>query len=110
MHARHDEFVGHVKKYVDNVNEDAVAGIIKHLGIAIGNKDAERVSCSEKKELDRIRDGFMKKKLALTDNNADLEAAIQEVCDKMGRSNPHKSRVAFYYLLAEKYGMLDKFA
>ena len=109
MHARHEEFVNQVKKYVSNVNEDAVAGIIKHLGIAIGNKNAELVSCSGKAELNRIRDGFMKKKLALKDSNADLEAALDEICEKMGKSNPAKSRVAFYYLLAEKYGMLDKF-
>ena len=110
MHARHQEFVDTAKKHIDDVDEDIVAGLIKHLGIAIGNKDAELVSCSDKSELDRVRDSFMKKKLGLSStSDADLESSIAEVCEKMGKSNPNKSRITFYYLLAVKYGRTSMF-
>jgi putative sterol carrier protein len=103
------EYVEDVKKYAASCDEDAVAGIVKHCGIALRSKDSSMVSCTQKPELDRVRDNFLKKKLELTDGDDALEAAIDEVCEKLGRSNKNKSRVTFYYLLAEKYGKLDLF-
>jgi len=103
------EYLDIVKKYVAEPNEEAVAGVVRHCGIALRSKDASMVSCSQKPELNRVRDGFMKKKLALTEDDAALEKSIDEVCEKMGRSNKNKHRVPFYYLLAEKYGKLDLF-
>ena len=55
-----------------------------------------------------MRDSFLKKKLALTGSDADLDNAVMEVCQKM-KADRDKSRVAFYYLLAEKYGKLTAF-
>jgi hypothetical protein len=57
---------------------------------------------------DRVRDGFLKKKLALTDSDADLDKAVLGVCERM-KTDRDKSRVTFYYLLAEKYGKLTTF-
>lgn len=103
------EYVDDVKKYTKTCDEEAVAGIVKHCGIALRNKDSSMVGCSQQTELDRVRDGFLKKKLALTDDDAKLDAAVKAVCEKMGTANKTKSRVTFYYLLAEKYGKLDLF-
>ena len=90
-----------VKKYVPGCNEKAVEGIVKHLGIALRSKDASLVSCSSKDELARVRDSWCKKKLALTDSDADIDKMIKEVCETM-KADHRKNRVAFYYLLAEK--------
>src|SRR3954452_22864329 len=49
------------------------------------------------------------KKLALSLPDAELDQAIMDVCQKM-KADRDKSRVAFYYLLAEKYGKLSTFA
>lgn len=103
------EYVDDVKKYAAACDEDAVAGIVKHCGIALRSKDSAMVGCSQKAELDRVRDSFLKKKLALTDGDDALDGAVKEVCEKMGTGNKNKSRVTFYYLLAEKYGKLDLF-
>lgn len=103
------DYAADVKAYAKSVDDEAVAGIVKHCGIALRNKDSSMVGCSQQQELDRVRDGFLKKKLALTDDDAKLDAAIKAVCDKMGSGNKTKSRVTFYYLLAEKYGKLDLF-
>jgi Protein of unknown function (DUF2853) len=94
-----------IKRYQPNVNEKAVAGIVKHLGIALKSADASLVSCSSKDELARVRDSWLKKKLALTDDDAKLEKTIAEVCAAM-KGDTRKNRVTFYYLLAEKYGKL----
>lgn len=98
-----------LKRYVPAPNEKAVAGIVKHLGIALKSNDASMVSCSSKDELARVRDSWLKKKLALADDDKALDAAIKDVCEKM-KADKNKSRVAFYYLLAEKFGKLDALA
>ena len=100
------EYVTDVKRYVPNANEKVVDGIVKHLGIALKSKDASLVSCSSKDELARVRDSWCKKKLGLSQSDADLDAGIKEICEKM-KADHRKHRVTFYYLLADKYGKLS---
>jgi hypothetical protein len=106
--ADHTTYLADVKKYHDELDEDAVKGIVKHCGIALRNRDSSLVSASDKTELDRVRDGFLKKKLGLTHSDADLDAAVKEVADAM-KGDRAKSRVTFYYLLAKKYDRLADF-
>jgi Protein of unknown function (DUF2853) len=100
-----EDYSADVKRYKPDANPNAVAGIVKHLGIALKSKDASLVSCSSKDELARVRDSWLKKKLALTDDDAALDKSIAEVCATM-KADKQKSRVTFYYLLAEKHGKL----
>jgi len=102
------DWAADVKKYVPNADDAAIKGIVKHCGIALQSKDASFVACTDKSERDRVRDGFLKKKLALADSDAELDKAVVDVCQKM-HADRDKSRVAFYYLLAEKYGKLAAF-
>ncbi len=97
-----------VKHYAGSFNEEAVAGIVRHCGIALQSADASLVSCSDQSELDRVRESFLKKKLGRTEDDAALDAAIKDVCETM-KETRRKSRVTFYYLLAENYGQLDLF-
>jgi hypothetical protein len=101
-------YVADIKKYTSSVNEAAVAGIVRHLGIALRNKDSSLVAGKDPAELARVRDGFLKKKLALTDTDTKLDAAIGAVIDKL-KADHSKSRVTVYYLLAEHYKKLDLF-
>ena len=94
-----------VKKYAPGADDKHIAAIIKHLGIAMKGTDTQMVACSSKDELTRVRDSWCKKKLALTNPDAELDAAIKGVCEVM-KGDKNKSRVAFYYLLADKYGKL----
>lgn len=94
---------GDVKKYAPSADSAVIDKIIKHLGIAMRGTDTQLVSCSSKDELERVREQWCKKKLKLTDADADLDKAIAEICTKM-KGDKNKSRIAFYYLLAEKYG------
>ena len=83
-------------------DEDLLVAIAKSLGPSIYNKDAAKVSCSSKKEREKIKKSFLIKKLGLADDPS-LEEAIIEVCQKMGTSNRNKYRPVFYYLLVEKF-------
>ncbi|KUO67641.1 MAG: hypothetical protein APF80_06590 [Alphaproteobacteria bacterium BRH_c36] len=103
-----NEYIEDIALYSSKVDDKAVSGIIKHLGIALRSKDASLVSCSSKDELARVRDSWLKKKLALADDDKKLDGAIKEICEKM-KAVQRKNRVTFYYLLAEKYGKLDLF-
>ena len=87
---------------------DAIAGIVKHLGIALKSKDASLVAASDPEEMERVRESFLKRKLGLTGSDAELDASVREVTDRM-KSDHQKSRVTVYYLLAEKFGKLGAF-
>jgi len=96
-----------IAKYSSPVNEAAVAAIVKYCGIALRNADSSLVSASDPKELTTVRDGFAAKKLGLAADAAD--AGMKKVVEQM-KGAPRKSRVTFYYLLAEATGTLDKLA
>ncbi|MGA8320556.1 MAG: DUF2853 family protein [Xanthobacteraceae bacterium] len=102
------DWVMEVKKYVAGPDEAAIEGIVRHCGIALQSKDASLVACTDKAERDRVRDSFLKKKLALSGSDAELDKAVTDVCQKM-HADRDKSRVVFYYLLAEKYDKLRMF-
>jgi hypothetical protein len=97
-----------VKKFASHVDDKAVAGIVKYLGIALHDKDSSLVSFTDKAEVARVRDNFLKKKLGLTNTDAELDSAITAVGQAMG-SIKNKNRVTVYYLLAEKFGKLSNF-
>lgn len=103
------DYLADVKKYAPDCDANAVKGIVKHLGIALKSNDSSMVACSSKSELERIRESWLKKKLALTNTDAELDGAIKAICERM-TADRSKSRVTFYYLLAEKYGKLAALA
>lgn len=80
--------------------------VTKGLGPSIYQQDSETVSCSEESELATVKNNFLIKKLGLEDG-AELDAAIAEICEKMGTSNRNKYRAIFYYLLVEKFEKAD---
>jgi hypothetical protein len=101
------DYAADVRKYSASVNEAAVAAIVKYCGIALQRADSSLVSTSDPKELGTVREGFAAKKLGLSAEAAD--AGIRAAADKM-KGAGHKSRVTFYYLVAEATGTLAKLA
>jgi hypothetical protein len=86
-----------------NLSDDLLTKATKALGPSIYNKDSETVSCTQKSELETVKENFLKKKLGLKDSDETLMSAIEEACKKMGSSNPNKYRAIFYALLAQKF-------
>jgi hypothetical protein len=102
------DYAANVRKYAATLNAPALAGIVRHLGIALRSKDSSLVAASDPEELKRMRDSFMKKKLGLSQSDADLDAALKEVMARMGAER-EKSRVTVCYLLADKFDKLGLF-
>lgn len=103
-----EDWLADVRKYVADADETVVSAIVKYLGIALRNRDSSLVSFSDKKEPDRVRENFLKKKLGLTDDDATLDAAIAGVGERM-KEDRTKNRVTVYYLLAQHFGLLTIF-
>jgi hypothetical protein len=99
------DWTADVKKYATKPDEKAIAGIVKYCGPSLKNRDAALVSFTDKDELKRVREGFLKKKLGLTKPDAELDKAIEVVGGKMKKDHT-RNRVTVYYLLAEHFGKL----
>jgi hypothetical protein len=93
-----------VKRYDKSASAEHVEKIVKHLGIALQSRDASLVSCTDPKELDRVREKWCMKKLGATDAAA-CDMVIEKVCTQMAADNT-KPRVTFYYLVAKHMGKL----
>ncbi len=97
------DYLADVKKYDAGADETVVNKIVKHLGIALRNRDSSLVSCSDPKELDRVKASWCGKKLGVTGDAADK--AVDAVCATM-KDDRSKNRVTFYYLTAKELGKL----
>lgn len=103
-----DDWLADVRRYVPHPDETAVAGIIRYCGIALRTRDASLVSFEDPEETGRVREHFLKQKLALTDSDEVLDHEIAAVGQRMGDTH-FRNRVTVYYLLAERFGKLDVF-
>jgi hypothetical protein len=99
------EYITDVRKFDAGADEAVVGKIVKHLGIALRNKDSSLVSCSDPKELARVAESWCGKKLGITDK-AKVDSVLEKVCSEMA-SDRTKSRVTFYYLAAKHLGKLE---
>jgi len=102
-------FEAQMDKQGISYDADLFRSITKSIGPSIYSNDASRVSCSQKSELETVKNSFLIKKLGLADGEA-LDAAIKEVCEALGTSNRDKFRACFYYLLVKKFGKEAMFA
>ena len=98
------DYLADVQKYDGKASAETVNKIVKHLGIALRNKDSSLVAASDQKELDRVKNNWAVKKLGVTDG-AKADAAIQKTAKAMA-ADTSKSRVTFYYLVAKDLGKL----
>jgi hypothetical protein len=99
------DYATDIKKYTSGVEQKAVDGIVRFLGIALKSRDSSYVACSSSEELARVRESFLKRKLKMSEDDAALDQRIKAVCEQM-KDDSSKHRVTFYYLLAEKAGKL----
>jgi hypothetical protein len=99
------DYLADVRKYDAGAREEVVGRIVKHLGIALRNRDSSLVSCSDQSELARVREKWCGKKLGVTDA-ATADGAIEKTCEAMSGDRT-KGRVTFYYLVAKHLGKLD---
>lgn len=95
-----DLYSSEVEKLGLGLNADLLAAVTKGLGPSIYKADSEKVSSSDKKELETVKKNFLIKKLGLKDSDV-LDAAIETAIEKIGKSNRNKYRAIFYTILVE---------
>jgi sulfur transfer protein SufE len=104
--SKFDEKVALYKKFMDDrdfrSNSDLLAAVTKGLGPSIYKADAETVSGSDAKELATVKNNFLIKKLGLEDS-PELDAGINEVMERIGKSERKKYRAVVYYMLMKKF-------
>ncbi|MEM7300177.1 MAG: DUF2853 family protein [Pseudomonadota bacterium] len=98
------DYLADVQKYDSGADAETVQKIVKHLGIALRNRDSSLVSCSDPAELERVRAKWCEKKLGES-NEDKANDIIGKVCEAM-KDDRSKSRVTFYYLVAKHMGKL----
>jgi len=98
-----DAMIAEAKKLNLSISDDLISKVAIGLGPVLYNKDTATVACGQADELATVKTNFLKKKLGLTNDDAELDAAIQEVCQQLGSSNRSKYRVHFYALLTMKF-------
>jgi hypothetical protein len=89
-------------KFGETPDMDFLTKVAIGLGPAIYNLDASKVSGSDDKELETVKNNFLIKKLGLSDG-PQLMDAINTVIDKYGRSEKNKHRAVVYYQLAKHF-------
>ncbi len=97
-------YTSEVEKLGLGLDVNLLAAITKGLGPSIFKDDAEKVSSSDKKELETVKNNFLIKKLGLKDSEQ-LDAAIESSIEKIGSSNRNKYRAIFYTILVEELNM-----
>ena len=97
-----------IKKYAPAPDLAAVTGMSKSYALVMSKPDTKWVAASDPVELQRVVDNFLKKKLGRKEDGAALMASCKAIGEKM-KADRNKSRIVFYYLLAEHYGQLAMF-
>lgn len=100
-----------IAKYADDIKTkigetpdmDLLTKVTIGCGPSIYNPDASTVAGSDKSELATVKNNFLIKKLGLSDG-PDLDAAIDAVIEKYGRSERNKYRAVVYYMLTKHFG------
>jgi len=102
------KYLEDVRKYDARPDLAAVKGLERYLGSALRNPDLRFVAASDRRELDTIRDKFLKRKLGLKDGNQKLDAVVSQVALDM-KAQRMKRRLTFYYLCAKRVDKLAVF-
>ena len=96
-----------IKKYAPKADDAVIAAMLRTYSLVLSRPDSAYVALANESERDTVKTNFLRKKLGVTDEAA-MDKALDEVAATMKGDN-HKSRVAVYYLLAEKFDRLDVF-
>jgi outer membrane protein OmpA-like peptidoglycan-associated protein len=103
-----ENWLADVRKYDGDADEGVVNAIVKYCGVALTKRDSSLVAMSDPEERTLVRENYLKKKLALTDSDETLDAAVLSVGETM-KADRTKNRVTVYYLLARHFGVLGIF-
>mgnify|MGYP001828176385 CR=1 FL=1 len=91
------------EKFKVQPDMELLAKVTDGLGPSIYNRDSSTVSGSDIKELERVKNNFLIRKLGLADT-PELMDAIEAVIKEYGTSVRTKYRAVVYYQLTRHFG------
>lgn len=91
------------EKFNVQADMELLTKVTDGLGPSIYNRDSSTVSGSDIKELERVKNNFLIKKLGLSDS-PELMDAINAVIKQYGTSVRTKYRAVVYYQLTRHFG------
>ncbi|NKB83560.1 DUF2853 family protein [Ochrobactrum grignonense] len=97
------EYLADVRRYDAGADEAVVGKIVKHLGIALRNRDSSRFSDGSGR-IEACSRQLGGEKLGVADA-AKAEEVVNHVAEVM-KGDRNKQRVTFYYLVAKQLGKL----
>ncbi|MEL7481909.1 MAG: DUF2853 family protein [Pseudomonadota bacterium] len=105
-----------IEKYAKHLEEKCsmkpdmplLTAVTKACGPSIYNADSSTVSASDPKELERVKQNFLVKKLGLKDTPK-LDEGIAAAIETYGKSTRNKYRAVFYYLLVKHFRKASMF-
>ena len=107
MNAREKLIVKYISDLREKCNINPDMDLLKKVtigcGPAIYNSDSSTISGTNESKLITVRNKFLIKKLGLSTDDK-LNEGIDAVIEQYGRSNRHKYRAVFYYLLVKRFG------
>lgn len=89
-------------KFGESANMDLLTKVTIGLGPSIYNIDASKVSGSDEKELETVKNNYLIKKLGMSDSPS-LMDGVKTVMDKYGSANRNKHRAVVYYMLCKHF-------
>lgn len=89
-------------KFGEAPDMDLLTKVTIGLGPSIYNLDASKVSGSDDKELETVKNNYLIKKLGL-DDSPQLMDAINSVIETYGKSERNKHRAVIYYQLCKHF-------
>ena len=89
-------------KFGQEPDMDLLTKVTIGLGPSIYNTDASKVSGTDQKELETVKNNYLIKKLGMSDSS-DLMEAVNSVVEKYGSSNKNKYRAVVYYMLCKHF-------
>ncbi len=90
------------EKFGESPDMDLLTKVAVGLGPAIYNLDASKVSGSDEKELETVKNNYLVKKLGMKDE-PQLMDAVKSVVEKYGSANKNKHRAVVYYMLCKHF-------
>ncbi len=112
MSKRDDLIAKYAEQMKDKLSISPDMDLLRKITIACGpsiyNRDASTVAGTDQSELDTVKNGFMTKRLGMSDDGA-KSAALAKVMDTYGKSTRTKYRAVVYYLLVKDLGLEGKF-
>ena len=106
MSKRDDLIVKYTAEIKDKFGQmpdmDLLTKVTIGLGPSIYNLDASKVSASNEKELETVKNNYLIKKLGMSDSPKLMEG-INGVMEKYGSANKNKHRAVVYYMLCKHF-------